>query len=70
MAPRSLCQIVGRQFCAEAAVADAMTRARATVMRYMFFVSNLVEYLRDPVKAEPARCRIRDRAGAVIACDQ
>src|SRR5262249_44096033 len=44
MAPRSLCQSVGRQVCAEDAVADAMTRARATVKRYMFFVSNLVEY--------------------------
>src|SRR5215813_673004 len=49
MAPRSLCQSVGRQFCAEDAVTDAMTRARATVKRYMFFVSNLVEYVLDPV---------------------
>lgn len=48
MAPRSLCQSVGRQFCAEDAVADAITRARATVNRYMF-VSNLVEYVLDPV---------------------
>jgi hypothetical protein len=50
MAPRSLCQSVGRQFCAEDAVTDAITRARATVMRYMFFVSNLVEYVLDPVQ--------------------
>ena len=49
MAPRSLCQSVGRQFCAEDAVADAITRARATVNRYMSFVSNLVEYVLDPV---------------------
>ena len=41
MATRSLCQIVGRQFCAEDAVADAITRTRATVKRYMF-VSKLV----------------------------
>ena len=71
MAPRSLCQSVGRQFCAEDAVADARIRARATVKRYMFFVSNLVEYVLDPVlRAGPARRRIRDRAGAAIACSQ
>lgn len=49
MAPRSLCQSVGRQFCAEDAVADAIIRTRATVKRYMFFISNLVEYVLDPV---------------------
>jgi hypothetical protein len=44
MAPRSLCQSVGRQFCAEEAVAEAeaATRTRATVKRYMFFVSKLM----------------------------
>ena len=46
MVPRSLCQSVGRQFCAEDAVAGAITRARATMKRYMFFVSNLVGMIR------------------------
>ena len=68
MAPRSLCQSVGRQFCAEDAVADAITRASATVKRYMFLVSNLVEYALDPLLGPGPRDV--DRAGAAITCRQ